>query len=450
MTDQDETLLIIGGGPKAAAVCAKCRILRDLGRPAPLPIVFERYEPGAAWIGKYGYTTGHLLLGTAPEKDVGFPYAPDPPDGADKGMVTSGLYGKYSWNAYQTTKEKGIGDWIDRGRPHPTHHEWSKYIAWVIKESMSDRTNYIVNGTVKKILVANRRWKVVVEKRFARSEPEYEGEKLLITGTGDPKRPNFVPKKSDLIMFGDDFWVSRNLTKIDRLQFDEGDRSIVVLGGGESAASIAAYLAEKNLPITILTRSGTIFSRGEGYYENRIYTNVNEWENLPSATRRQIIRRTDRGVFSPGVIAKLAAALNVNHIFCDVKTIKVLKNGRRQETGIQISGTRAPLTCRLLMVAMGFDPLSFKRMIKDKKLLRALRSEEQVQKRIKFDLSVQLPKGYPKLYLPGLAAFSQGPGFPNLSCLGLLSDRILGRRQARKRKAGTTRISSKTPKTRDV
>lgn len=34
----------------------------------------------------------------------------------------------------------------------------------------------------------------------------------------------------------------------------------------------------------------------------------------------------------------------------------------------------------------------------------------------------------PKLFLPNLAGLTQGPGFPNLSCLGLLSDRILGTR----------------------
>jgi mycobactin lysine-N-oxygenase len=31
----------------------------------------------------------------------------------------------------------------------------------------------------------------------------------------------------------------------------------------------------------------------------------------------------------------------------------------------------------------------------------------------------------PKIHLPMLAAIAQGPGFPNLSCLGLLADRIL-------------------------
>ena len=31
------------------------------------------------------------------------------------------------------------------------------------------------------------------------------------------------------------------------------------------------------------------------------------------------------------------------------------------------------------------------------------------------------------LHLPMLAGLAQGPGFPNLSCLGLLSDRVLRR-----------------------
>ena len=31
----------------------------------------------------------------------------------------------------------------------------------------------------------------------------------------------------------------------------------------------------------------------------------------------------------------------------------------------------------------------------------------------------------PPLHLPVVAGLAQGPGFPNLSCLGLLADRIL-------------------------
>jgi hypothetical protein len=45
--------------------------------------------------------------------------------------------------------------------------------------------------------------------------------------------------------------------------------------------------------------------------------------------------------------------------------------------------------------------------------------------RIQADLSVAGLS--PPLHLPVVAGLAQGPGFPNLSCLGLLSDRILGR-----------------------
>jgi mycobactin lysine-N-oxygenase len=51
---------------------------------------------------------------------------------------------------------------------------------------------------------------------------------------------------------------------------------------------------------------------------------------------------------------------------------------------------------------------------------------DAVQEAIGHDLAVVGVA--PKLFLPGLSALTQGPGFPNLSCLGLLSDRVLGSR----------------------
>jgi mycobactin lysine-N-oxygenase len=49
---------------------------------------------------------------------------------------------------------------------------------------------------------------------------------------------------------------------------------------------------------------------------------------------------------------------------------------------------------------------------------------DSIQEAIGYDLSVNDVE--PKLFLPGLAGLTQGPGFPNLSCLGRLSDRVLG------------------------
>jgi mycobactin lysine-N-oxygenase len=46
-----------------------------------------------------------------------------------------------------------------------------------------------------------------------------------------------------------------------------------------------------------------------------------------------------------------------------------------------------------------------------------------VERSLGFTLAVE--NLTPALHLPVLAGPAQGPGFPNLSCLGLLADRIL-------------------------
>jgi mycobactin lysine-N-oxygenase len=51
-------------------------------------------------------------------------------------------------------------------------------------------------------------------------------------------------------------------------------------------------------------------------------------------------------------------------------------------------------------------------------------ASDRLQEGIGYDLSVN--DLTPKLFLPNLSGLTQGPGFPNLSCLGLLSDRVLG------------------------
>jgi mycobactin lysine-N-oxygenase len=426
---QRERLLIIGAGPKAAAICAKCSVLRDLGHRPPRPIVFERKKAGAHWTGDHGFTTGRLLLGTAPEKDVGFPYLPHP----DNSKVAPELYRRYSWSAFQISEGGGLSDWIDRGRPHPTHEEWSEYVAWVIEHSMSDlrkrhrrsepredfgETDGFVKGEVVAIDLHDNRWKITVTK--GGQNQDYEGEKLLVTGPGKVKCLRCVDdalKASGLILFGDNFWTADNLDAIDKSSRAVANDPIVIVGGGETAASITAYLAERDHKVLILTRSGTIFSRGEGYFENRVYSGISHWGDIPEVARREIIRRTDRGVFSPGVIAKLASARNLEHRFCEVTNVEL-----RQPNLLMINGG---IRCRLLIIAMGFDPLSFRKMIKPRNngLLEALDQEPLT---ITQDLSAQLPDDHPKLYLPMLAGFDQGPGFPNLSCLGLMSDRILG------------------------
>ena len=78
-------------------------------------------------------------------------------------------------------------------------------------------------------------------------------------------------------------------------------------------------------------------------------------------------------------------------------------------------------------MAIGFDGRWFETLLGQDASARyrdALGGEE-LERMIDVDLSVAGLA--PPLHLPVMAGLTQGPGFPNLSCLGLLSDRILRR-----------------------
>src|SRR5260370_843122 len=79
-----------------------------------------------------------------------------------------------------------------------------------------------------------------------------------------------------------------------------------------------------------------------------------------------------------------------------------------------------------VVVAIGFDGRWFEALLGGNASSRyrdALGGGE-LDRRIDLDLSVA---GLAPLHLPVMAGLAQGPGFPNLSCLGLLSDRVLRR-----------------------
>ena len=80
-----------------------------------------------------------------------------------------------------------------------------------------------------------------------------------------------------------------------------------------------------------------------------------------------------------------------------------------------------------VVVAIGFDGCWFEALLgKDAGgRYRDALSGGELERAIDVDLSVAGLA--PPLHLPVLAGLAQGPGFPNLSCLGLVSDRILRR-----------------------
>ena len=65
------TLAVLGAGPKALAIAAKAKVLRDLGLGSLDVVLIEQRAVAADWRGTDGWTDGEPHLGTPPEKDIG-------------------------------------------------------------------------------------------------------------------------------------------------------------------------------------------------------------------------------------------------------------------------------------------------------------------------------------------------------------------------------------------
>jgi mycobactin lysine-N-oxygenase len=426
-------LLVLGAGPKAAAIAAKSFILNDLGHEAPEVFVVERYEKCANWTGRHGFTNGDQILGTPPEKDIGFPYLVDPGDS----KVTKALFSRFSWTSY-LIKHSRYGEWIDRGRPHPAHKEWAEYLDWVLSQTTADR---YIPGRLDRLELDGEEWIAHFIREDGKPLPTHRFSGVVITGPGARKPPPFPVDESPMILYGDTFW--RDCTSRLEQRVRKARKEIlpiVVVGGGETAAAIVGYLVDRvgeETPILVLTRSGAIFSRGESYYENRRFTGErDDWRKLPEKVRREVIDRADRGVFSVDAMRKLSTALNVNHEFRKVEALRV------EDDRVVINPDSDRTECQMLIWALGFDPYWFidllpkeiadrlNNLVKSKKPSKDWAARNRaIEARIEYDLSLARSLVPAKLFVPMISGYKEGPGFPNLSCLGDLSDRILGRRR---------------------
>jgi mycobactin lysine-N-oxygenase len=175
--------------------------------------------------------------------------------------------------------------------------------------------------------------------------------------------------------------------------------------------------------VDVLTSRGVLYSRGESFDENRFYSDPGDWPRLAESHRREFLERTDRGVFS----LQAEATLNRSRGFRTLagRAVAIEAGERQVVVTIEYSDERERVAYDTVVVAIGFDARAFEALLGDEARARlegALAGEE-LQRRIELDLSVAGMS--PRLHLPVLAGLAQGPGFPNLSCLGLLSDRIL-------------------------
>jgi mycobactin lysine-N-oxygenase len=404
------TLAVVGAGPKGIAIAAKGRALAAAGLPAPRVVLVDRGEVAGNWSGRQGYTSGLLPLGTPPEKDVGYPYAASWGD-ASADVVAA--MARYSWQRH-LIRHAAYSDWVDRGRTRPTHRQWSAYLSEVAEAAEAE----IVSGVVTGLEVGGGdRWEVTLEAGAV-----IAADGVVITGAGPVITVPGQPRDHPRVLDGRTYWLAAHELHRGRA------RNVCVIGSGETAASVVIDLVKhchKRSAIDVLTARGVLYSRGESYDENRLYSDPADWPRLAEAHRREFLERTDRGVFS----LQAEAALNQARGFRTLAGRAVAVEAREHDVIVTIAYAeeRERVAYDAVVVAIGFDGRWFEALLgtdADGRYRDALGGSE-LERVIDIDLSVAGLA--PPLHLPVMAGLAQGPGFPNLSCLGLLSDRILRR-----------------------
>lgn len=405
-------LVIVGAGAKAVAVAAKAAVLREMGVAAPDIVAVESRSVGANWNAVGGWTDGRHRLGTSPEKDVGFPYRSSMVPGRNAELDQR--MAQVSWQSYLVDRGS-FAEWVDRGKPAPTHDLWSDYLRWVAQKSQLD----VVHGEVVRLSLDGTSWLVHTHDGCLR------GDAVMITGPGRPDR-SVLPGHHRVLSIAQ-FW-----QRAQQNQRIDADR-VAVIGGGETAAAILdELLGHRVSAITVIAPQATLFTRGESYFENRLFSDPTEWPGLTVAERREVMMRTDRGVFSARVQDSLLADDRIRHLRGRVAhgvaadgririTLHTNHCGERLETvhgfDLVIDGSGADTSW--FTALLGQDARDLIEVA-----LTSPVTGDRLQHAVGADLA--LTGVWPKLFVPNLSGLAQGPGFPNLSCLGLLSDRILG------------------------
>lgn len=407
-----ETLVVVGAGPKALAVAAKARVLRQLGIPAPRVIVIEKHAVGGNWLPTGGWTDGQHRLGTSPEKDLGFPYRSTLVRGHNQAINEAMM--AYGWAAF-LVEQGTYSEWVDRGRPNPHHHVWAKYLQWAARKCDLD----LVLGTVREVAAGNGGW-VVTATDAEGVSTRIEANGLMITGPGrSTKALAGHPRVLSIAQFWD-LACRRELPVSSR---------VAVIGGGETAGSaLDELLRHGMLSISVISPMATIYTRGESFFENSLFSDPIKWAGLSFDERRDVIRRTDRGVFSVRVQESLLGDSRVHHL--QGRAVRVADH--RDGVALTLRNEMRPdqvQTFDLVVDATGGRPLWFLDLL-DREAAEMLElavggrlTQDRIETAIGYDLAVAGMDA--KLFLPNLAGVAQGPGFPNLSCLGELSDRVL-------------------------
>ncbi len=211
MTRRNQTLLIIGAGPKALAIHVRSKALRDLGYDSPHVVIVERWKVGANWAGESGFTDGSPPLVTSPERDVGFPYK------SERGPHVDLAIARYSWHAFMVA-ERGFAALVDGNREPPTHARFAEYLSWVAQMSCANIIYAeVVRGGIRR---DGCDWLVDYRPRATREKRRFETLRVggvVVSGPGKPTRLVDGQDAHFSISDGETFWSSKIITDLKRI-----------------------------------------------------------------------------------------------------------------------------------------------------------------------------------------------------------------------------------------
>jgi mycobactin lysine-N-oxygenase len=434
--EHEADLIAVGAGAKAAAIAAKVHAINTLGLgPITLRII-EANEPAASWSGRNGMTSGEEPLAITPIKDVGFPYRGYEAFG-EAGEAIDRAVLQFSWQQYLIAN-KSYARWVDAGSPVIQHREYGQYLAWVLSHATAGVT--LVSGRVTQVSLRAPadRWAVDVAEPSEQSESwgaaadgrarRYDCRALVLTGPGVHRHLPHDPGAASRI-----FHCDSQRAELARIPTDRRS-DIAIVGGGESALSCAAFLRpfRPDARLTIYTPTLPM-SRGESFPENRVFSSPDGvgWSALDLQTRRDFVRHCDRGVFDPGSLSEIAHYERCR--FVTGRVVHVAAEGSDRGVCVDYASGDGVSSERYdyLVNCTGFDLLEQLRSLFPPALQAEI--EDSVGPLWDRPPDAEVPMGrflelegiHPRLHIPGLAALSQGPGFANLGCLGLLADRVL-------------------------
>lgn len=400
------TLAIIGCGPKAVAIAAKAAVLAELGWRVPQIVAIDPRGIAANWDGSNGYTDGKILLGTSPLEDVGFPYRSDLGKSVDAAML------RLSFHAFLIDQGR-YAEWVDRVMPALPHSEVSSYLRWV-----AARVDLVpIRAQVVGARLAGGDWSIDCETSDGTSTLRADG--VVVTGPG---RPLTFPVSGDPTRLGSRLLDGQSFWRAAQTFVGLSGARICVVGGGETAAAITTYLAEvidATSQVEVVTRHATVFSRSEHWRSVMYFSTAEGWSDLTDAEKHELIHRSDRGTFSVAANLALDKAWNVSYRVGELERIEAA--GGELFAVMSAAGRTRSMPYDFVVQATGFDRLSFLDWFPEWPLER---DESALSSRVSTDLTISGLEA--RLHVPGLAAMAQGPGFPHLSCLGLLADRVLG------------------------